>query len=445
MKKTEHKTINSANLANKKIGCVGMTHLGLIHAVAFADKGFSMVCYDEQSDLISKLQAHQMPVNEPELDALVAKNSSKLTFTADIQQLNECDVVFIAYDVPTDDEGNSQLDVIQKLLEQVKPVLADSACLVLLSQVPPGFTRQINFPKERLFYQVETLIFGRAMERALYPERYIVGAYEPDTNLPETYAALLDTFNCPILKMRYESAELAKISINMFLVASVTTTNTLAEICEQIGADWEDIAPTLRLDKRIGKYAYLTPGLGIAGGNLERDLNTIIKLGKKHSTDTDTVSAWLKNSKYRRDWVLRCLQENILTTEFKPIICVLGLAYKPNTHSVKNSPSIALIHSLRDYQINAHDPIAKVNHQTHAVRKDEILEAVKGADVVIIMTPCDEYKDLSIESLLKYMKGNTVIDPHRVLSVDSDTSYNLNYYSLGQGFIKIEKKELDYA
>ncbi|OGV29510.1 MAG: hypothetical protein A3E88_00235 [Legionellales bacterium RIFCSPHIGHO2_12_FULL_35_11] len=433
------------NLAHKKIGCVGMTHLGLVHAVAFACKGFSMICYDENPELIEKLQAHKLPVNEPQLNELVSKNQDRLKFTADILQLKKCDVVFIAYDVPTDDDGNSQLDVIHELLTRVKPVMAEHACLVLLSQVPPGFSRQIDFPKERLFYQVETLIFGRAVERALYPERYIIGACEADIVVPETYATLLATFDCPILKMRYESAELAKISINMFLVSSVTTTNILAEICENIGADWEDISPTLRLDKRIGQYAYLTPGLGIAGGNLERDLNTIIKLGKRHSTDTDTVSAWIKNSKYRRDWVLRCLQKNVLTLNSKPTICVLGLAYKPNTHSVKNSPSVALINQLIGFEVVAHDPIVKDEHKTHAIRKDIILDAVSNVDVVIIMTPCDEYRILSMELLSKYMRGNTVIDPHCLLSIDSKESVDFNYYSLGRGFIKTEKRELDYA
>ena len=157
--------------------------------------------------------------------------------------------------------------------------------------------------------------------------------------------------------MRYESAELAKISINMFLVASVTTTNTLAEICETIDADWEEIAPALRLDRRIGQYAYLSPGLGLSGGNLERDLNTIIKLGQSHATDTGVVDAWLNNSQYRRDWVLRCVRNNVLKHLETPVICILGLAYKPDTHSVKNSPSIALINQLKIHEVNAHDPI----------------------------------------------------------------------------------------
>ena len=427
------------------IGCVGMTHLGLIHAVAFAEKGFDVICYDDSSLLIGELQAHRMPVKEPQLDDLVAKNSQRLRFTNAICQLQHCDLVFIACDVPTDDAGNSDLRMIEQLIEKTNPILDADAALIILSQVPPGFTRKINRPKQALFYQVETLIFGRAMERALYPERYIIGCDAPNKTLPIPYQTLLSSFNCPILQMRYESAELAKISINMFLVASVTTTNTLAEICENIGADWEEIAPALRLDKRIGQHAYLSPGLGIAGGNLERDLNTIIKLGKKHVTDTDMVSAWLKNSKYRRDWVLRCLQSNVLNAQKEPIICVLGLAYKPNTHSIKNSPSIALIHQLKDYAIQAHDPIVTNIHTPNVIQYKDMYDAIQNADVVIIMNPCQEYQNLSIMQMLNRMKGQTIIDPFRVLKITENQIGDYHYFNLGKAAYKMENKELEYA
>lgn len=425
------------------IGCVGMTHLGLVHAVAFAEKGFSVIGYDDELALVTRLQKHELPVNEPRLDELVTHNTSRLHFTNDLNQLKACDLIFIACDVPTDDQGNSNLTVIHHLIQQVTSVLSNSASLVILSQVPPGFTRQLNLPKDRLFYQVETLIFGRAVERALYPERYIVGTYDPNVELPKAYLTLLSSFDCPLLKMRYESAELAKISINMFLVSSVTTTNTLAEICENIGADWEEIAPALRLDKRIGPSAYLTPGLGIAGGNLERDLNTIIKLGQSKSTDTGVVHAWLKNSAYRRDWVLRCLQDHVFTSIKNPLISILGLAYKPDTHSIKNSPSIALIKQLKDYQLKTHDPVVNGESLTHATHYNDSIRAIQDADVVIIMTPWTDYQTISLELLKKYMRGRTVIDPYRVLP--TSCRLGLNYFSLGQSDAAVEKKELDYA
>ena len=157
--------------------------------------------------------------------------------------------------------------------------------------------------------------------------------------------------------MRYESAELAKISINMCLVASVSTANTLAELCEKIGADWSEIVPALKLDKRIGQHAYLAPGLGIAGGNLERDLATVCRFADELGTDANVVRAWIANSRHRRDWALRTLHREVLARVDDPVIAVLGLAYKQDTHSTKNSPSIALLSSLTPFRVRVFDPV----------------------------------------------------------------------------------------
>lgn len=424
------------------IGCIGMTHLGLVHALAFAEKGYTLVCYDENSRLIEQLKLAQWPINEPGFEELARKNQVRLQFTDRCSHLNACDIVFISYDVPTDDEGQSHLRVIYQLLKQVIPILNKKTALVLLSQVPPGFTRQIDWPKEQLFYQVETLIFGRAMERALYPERYIVGVHAPHQSLTPAYAALLASFQCPILTMRYESAELAKISINLFLISSVSTTNTLAEICENVGADWEEIAPALRLDKRIGPHAYLSPGLGIAGGNLERDLATIVQLGHQHEANTEVVQAWLRHSRYCRDWVLRCLATEKFCVK-APIICMLGLAYKPNTHSIKNSPSIALISQLKDYKIQVHDPIVSVTSFPHVIQHQSIRDVICGADIIILMTPWSDYQTITWDALSTHMRGNIVIDPYRLLPQCIPSGFK--YFSLGQPTRCTEQKEAAYV
>ena len=121
----------------------------------------------------------------------------------------------------------------------------------------------------------------------------------------------------------------------------------LAELCERIGGDWSEIAPALKLDRRIGPYAYLTPGLGIAGGNLERDLATVQRLSDAHGTEAGLISAWLRNSRHRRDWPLRELHERVIARVADPVIGVLGVTYKENTHSIKNSPAVALIREWR--------------------------------------------------------------------------------------------------
>ena len=232
-------------------------------------------------------------------------------------------------------------------MARVAPNLGRGASLVVLSQVPPGFTRQVRFDPPRRFYQVETLIFGRALERVTRPERFIVGGDDPAVSLPAAYRTFLEAFGCPVLPMRYESAELAKIAINCFLAASVSTTNTLAELCEKVDADWTEIAPALRLDARIGPSAYLAPGLGIAGGNLERDLATVVRLGAAKGSSADVVGAYIANSRHMRDWALRTLTRTVLEKVMSPRLGILGLAYKQDTHSTKNSPSLALIEQLR--------------------------------------------------------------------------------------------------
>ena len=262
--------------------------------------------------------------------------------------LKQCDVVYIATDVATDDSGRSDLSPVHALIETVTGALKNDAIVVVLCQVPPGFTRARSngLPKHRLYYQVETLVFGRAVDRALNPERFIVGCADPAAALPATYREFLAAFGCPILPMRYESAELAKIAINCCLVASISVANTLAELCERMGAVWSEIAPALKLDQRIGPHAYLSPGLGIAGGNLERDLATVIRIADELGTDAGVVKAWVANSRHRRDWAVRTIREALLDRQPQAVVAVWGLAYKENTHSVKNSPSLATIAQL---------------------------------------------------------------------------------------------------
>src|SRR5580704_5541863 len=280
------------------VGFAGMTHLGIVSATAVAAAGFETLCFDPDAPLIARLERRQLPVVEPGLDDLLAANGARQRFTAATGDLKRCDVVYVSPDVATDDTGRSDTTVLRALIETVVPVLGREACLVVLSQVEPGFSRAMTAPPEhRRYYQVETLVFGRAVERAMKPERYIVGCADPAWRLNPNFRAVLEAFGCPILPMRYESAELAKISINCCLVASVSVANTLAELCEAVGADWSEIAPALRLDRRIGPHAYLAPGLGIAGGNLERDLATVSRLARAHGTEAGIVEAWINNSR----------------------------------------------------------------------------------------------------------------------------------------------------
>ena len=163
-----------------------------------------------------------------------------------LEDLRECDIVYICPDRPSNASPES-------MVASVLPHLREDSVLVIHCQVEPGFTRKVNWPKDHVYYHVETLRMSDAMERAVNPERIIIGGEKIGSRLMQ----FLDAFNCPILLMSYESAELAKIAINLYLAAQVSATNTLSEIAEKIGANWNDIIPALQTDNRIGKEAYL--------------------------------------------------------------------------------------------------------------------------------------------------------------------------------------------
>jgi len=413
-------------MSKPTIGFCGMTHLGLTSSIAGASKGFSMVCFDLDPELINSLNHGNLPVLEPQLDNLLSENRSNVLFTSKLSDLSTCDVVYVAPDVPTDDQGTSDLSGINLLLDAIEPALRNDTVLIVLSQVNPGFTRSRGRQNGPLYYQVETLIFGQAVERALNPERYIIGCEDPNQDLPHTYLKFLEAHDCPIIPMRYESAELAKISINMCLVASVSVANTMAEICENIGADWSEIVPSLRLDRRIGQFSYIKPGLGISGGNLERDLASVIRMADHFETDAGVVRAWIANSNHRKNWPYRILQKLLLNDKPNASIAVLGLAYKEDTNSTKNSPALVLIDQLNLDNITVYDPV--VPHEKAAL---SALNAAQGTDAVLLMTPWCEFKNIDPTELAAVMVGRLVIDPYCLLDTDLAQSTGLQHVTLG--------------
>lgn len=426
-------------MKNPVIGFAGMTHLGINSAAASAARGFETVCFTPDHALVTQLRTGRLPVVEPGLEELMQSHCARLSYTADPRDIHRCDVVYIAPDVPTDDQGRSDLSGIRTLIGQVSAAMGPAAILVILCQVPPGFTRSLSRRPDQLFYQVETLIFGRAVERAMHPERFIVGCASSDQPLPLVYQTFLSAFGCPILPMRYESAELAKISINCCLVASVTVANTLAELSERIGADWSEIVPALKLDKRIGPHAYLSPGLGLAGGNLERDLATVLRFAEETGSEAGLIESFVRNSRHRRNWTLRTLHEQVLAANPKAVIGVLGLAYKEHTHSTKNSQAVALLAELKPWRVRFYDPVVEASAGFHpqATACASAMEVAQGVDALVIMTPWPVFRDLKADRLAGTMAGRVLIDPYRVVDGRAAAAAGLDYFTLGAPPVRV--------
>jgi UDPglucose 6-dehydrogenase len=412
------------------IAFAGLTHLGLNSAAAAAEKGFDVICYDQRKDVVDNLLDGNNLIKEIGLDQLLEKNKGSIVFSSDPNDLKKCDLVYISSDVPTDSSGTSDLRSIDIIIENVLEYLAVETVLVILCQVPPGFTRKYFEKHANTYYQVETLIFGRAIERALYPERYIIGCSIPDKKIDSRLSSFLTAYGCPIFPMGFESAELCKTAINLFLAASVSTANTLAEVCENIGADWSEIVPSLRLDKRIGEFSYIETGLGLSGGNIERDLKTVSSLAHEHGAKSSVVDSYIEHSRYRKQWLTRTFFELADDTP-DLVVCILGLAYKENTNSVKNSASVQLLNSLPDIRIKVYDPVVK---NLDIDRKVEfcsnVYQAAEGCDLLFINTPWDEFNDINAGELINVMRRKKIVDPYRILS-ELDNN-KLVYRSLGK-------------
>jgi UDPglucose 6-dehydrogenase len=420
------------------IGFVGLSHLGLNYSLATAAKGFDVVAYDPDEILTARCAAGEFPIEEAGFGELFAQHRARIRYTSDETALAECELVFYSLDVRTNDRNESDPGPLTALIRATAPKLSPGTIAVVLSQVAPGYTRQLRTELREIsaadfYYQVETLIFGRAVERAMQPERFIVGADDPVRSLPAPFQAWHAAFKCPVLVMGLESAELAKIAINFFLVSTVATTNTLAEICEAIGADWNEIVPALRLDRRIGPHAYLIPGLGIAGGNLERDLVTVQSLAARHGTEAGIVTAWQRNSHHRRDWAIRHIERAFPTKEHQAVLAIWGFAYKVDTHSTKNSPSLEIMRALRGHRIRVHDPVAQIDAAEfpHVTIFSSPLAAAEGADALLVMTPWSSYASLPVKELRKLLRGRVIIDPYAVLDETQCRDLGFEYYRLG--------------
>jgi UDPglucose 6-dehydrogenase len=424
------------------IGFVGLSHLGINYSLATAAKGFEVVAFHPSAEAVADFANGRFPIEEPGLAELFGANRQRMRYTSAAADLTACELIFVALDIKTDEANQSDTSPLLELIRQIAPALGKGSTLVLLSQVNPGFTRKLRdellrmSAVEEVFYQVETLIFGRAVERALYPERYMVGAADPGKALPATLKKWHESFGCPVLVMRYESAELAKIAINFFLVSSVSTTNTLAEVCEHIGADWNEIAPALRLDARIGPKAYLSPGLGIAGGNLERDLVTVKRLAEGSSGDTGVVDAWINNSRHRKDWTTRTLRQALAQRGMAgkdATIAVWGLAYKENTHSTKNSPSLAFLASIPECRKRAYDPAVKVPPNSFPLFEQvtTALESCRGAAALVIPTPWPEFRKIDLEAIRAVTSARIILDPFGLLDGAKAAALGFDYYRLG--------------
>ena len=399
----------------KKVGFVGASHLGICSALAAAHKNFDVVLYDNNQKRLENLEKSKVDFFEPNIEKFLRKNSKNLCLTNKLEQLKKCDLVYISHDTPTDKKNISNFVFLNKLIKKVIKHLKKKTILVVLSQAYPGFTDKINWNKGQLFYQVETLIFGNAINRAINPEQIIIGeSFKNNKNSKKLLESFIKKFSKNITYMDYKSSELSKIAINLYLSSAITYTNSMAELCEKIGTKWSYIEEILRRDRRIGNYAYLKPGLGILSGNLQRDLVTSQKIFKASKCKSNLIENFIKLSNQRKKWILDILKKETKNKKF--VIGIFGSTYKENISTLKNSPMIDIIENFPKQNFIIFDPVNDLNlkYKNSKISKN-FNEFLKFSDILIFLTPWSFIKNKSNQQKLKKIKSRLLIDPYNII------------------------------
>jgi UDPglucose 6-dehydrogenase len=420
------------------IGFVGLSHLGIVTSTCFAYKGEKILGIDYSSDGLDQLKRGKLPIFEPGLEEIFQENQSRLEYSSDFNRLRECQLVFFSLDTETDEENESSIGSLEKLINEALPHIQRGTPFICMSQVPVGFTRKLSKRFEErgipLYTWVETLIIGNAVQRLLKPERIIIGKHCAKEHLPTGLRHILGYFQCPKLEMVYESAELTKMAINFYLSLGVTFANTLADLCEETGASMREIVPALRLDRRIGSCAYVTPSLGIAGGNLERDLVNLRNLGRETKVGTPLIDTILEQNKVRFQWVLNQLEKRVMSKITNPKIAIWGISYKKNTEVTKNSFTIKMLEALRGRaQIYVYDPKAVLpeEYRDCATQLRDKKECLKGADALLVMNDWDEFKEVNCRQVENLMKNPILIDCGKALICEREHLSHTEHVFIG--------------
>ena len=417
------------------IGFAGISHLSLTYLLASAEKNYKIIAFDYNQQKIKKLNNLNEFFGEKKLLNFIKKNRKKIIFTDEKKYLRNCKFVFVSLDVKTDSQNNSDYSEVKYYLESLDKYLPKKIPFILQSQVYPGFLENILKSKREKYYQVETLIFGKAIQRALYPEQIIVGS-----NLKKIknnfYKNFLKKFSKKIRIISIMEAEFCKIAINLFLAASLSTSNLLSKFTELSNINYENIIPSLKLDKRIGKHAYIYPGLGISGGNIERDLVNMQKLLVKKKIKSSYFKEILSFSSERKKWVANQLKL-IMSKEKIKKISILGLSYKKDNSSIKNSPTIEILHEIKKnkrIQVQIYDDLVK-NFKNYRIYK-ELKEVVKNCDILILMRDFKNINVIKKLNLTKLLNKKYIIDPFSILKNKIEkyinTKNNFYYKNLGR-------------
>jgi UDPglucose 6-dehydrogenase len=432
-----------------KIAMVGSGYVGLVSGVCFADFGHDVVCIDKDPGKIERLRAGKMPIYEPGLEELVRRNvaSGRLSFTTDLgEAIAEAGAIFIAVGTPSRrGDGHADLSFVYAVADEIGRSLNHPAVIVTKSTVPVGTGDEV----ERILTESGTAVRfavasnpeflreGAAIDDFKRPDRIVIGTEDEWARsvLSEVYRPLFLN-RAPILFTSRRSAELIKYAANAFLATKITFINEMADLCEKVGGDVQDIARGIGLDNRIGpKFLHAGPGYG--GSCFPKDTLALLKTGEDHETPLRIVEAVVKVNDTRKRAMGRKVLEALGENPRGKRVAMLGLTFKPNTDDMRDAPSIAIARALDDAGVSvaAYDPEGMESAaplMPEVEMKPSAYAAIEGADAVVIVTEWDAFRALDFERIRRIAKAPVLVDLRNIYRPEEVRAAGFAYAGIGR-------------
>ena len=429
---------------------IGTGYVGLVSGACFSEFGFNVTCVDKNEDKVSRLKSNKMPIYEPGLDVLVKKNqdAGRLSFTTDLNHtVADADVVFIAVGTPTRrGDGHADLSYVFDAAEEIAEYISGYTVIVTKSTVPVGTGKKIfkiiQQKRSDLNFDVvsnpEFLREGSAINDFMRPDRVVVGVMGEKAKIVlEKIYSPLNLIETPIQFTDLETAELIKYAANAFLAVKISYINQIADLCEKVGADVHDVAKGMGLDKRIGSK-FLHPGPGFGGSCFPKDTIALVKTAEQVGGQISIVKEVVSYNQERKLSMVQRIISRLKTGIKNKKVSILGLAFKPETDDMRDSPALEIISELylKGANIIAYDPAAmneaKSLFQDKVVFAENSENCIKGADVCVIITEWNEFRAISASKFSDLMNGNVIVDLRNIYSPDEMRGAGLNYSSIGR-------------
>jgi len=436
-----------------KIAVVGTGYVGLVTGTCFAESGVTVTCIDKDKSKVNQLSEGTVPIYEPGLEDMMRRNMEKkrLFFTSDLKKgIDGAEVIFIAVGTPPGEDGSADLSHVIAVAEEIGSTIKIHTVVVTKSTVPVGtsekvkkaISSQLARRKSKVTFDVasnpEFLKEGAAVEDFLKPERIVIGvSNERSAEIMKRLYMPFVLNNHPILFMDIASAEITKYAANSMLATRISFINEIANLCDILGADINQVRKGIGSDSRIGSK-FLYPGTGYGGSCFPKDVKAIIKTAHDHGYDLNVIKAVEKANEFQKNVIFSKMAKLFRNNFNDKTIGIWGISFKPKTDDIRESSSVYLIEKLimEGVKVRAYDPAAMNEARKVLGRKIvfavDPYEALKGADAMVLMTEWAEFHLPDFRKMAGLMKGKVIFDGRNIYNPEEIKKMGFKYYGIGR-------------